>query len=88
MPPAWLERNVDLAVAHAHLVGVLLAGERGGGEAGADLDALHRVDAHHRAGEVGVELAVDRLAQPAGTPLATTSITAPAEEPALRTPSR
>ena len=37
--------------------------QRGGGEAGADLDALHRVDAHHRAGEIGVELAVDRLAQ-------------------------
>ena len=32
------------------------------GEAGADLDALDRVDRHHRAGDVGVELAVDRLA--------------------------
>ncbi len=53
----------DLAVAHAHLVGVLLAGERGRGEAGADLDALDRVDAHHRRGEIGVELVVDRLAQ-------------------------
>ena len=31
-------------------------------EAGADLDALHRVDAHHRLREVGVEPAVDRLA--------------------------
>ena len=34
-------------------------------EAGADLDALDRVDAHQRRGEIGVELAVDRRA-PAG----------------------
>ena len=50
-------------VAHPHLVGVLLARERGGGKARADLDALDRVDAHQRAGEIAVELAVDRRAE-------------------------
>ncbi len=52
-------------VAGAHLVGVLLAGQLGGGEAVADLDALDGVDAHQRGGDLGVELAVDRRA-PAG----------------------
>ena len=45
-----------------HLVGMLGALLPDRGEAGADLDALHRVDSHHRRGEVGVEAAVDRLA--------------------------
>jgi hypothetical protein len=39
------------------------AGQRRGGHAFADLDALDRVDRHHRGGEVGVELAVDRRAE-------------------------
>src|SRR5262249_37451394 len=52
-------------VAGAHLVGVLGAGERRGAHALADLDALDGVDRHHRSGEVGAELAVDRGA-PAG----------------------
>ena len=44
----------------------------------ADLDPLDRVDRHHRRGEVGVELAVDRRAEPRrARPSATTSITAP-----------
>ena len=64
MPPALLDRKTRLAVvAHAHLVGVLLARERGGGEAGADLDAFDRIDAHQRRGEVAVELAIDRRAE-------------------------
>ena len=64
MPPAWLRRErAPSPSCHAHLVGVLLAGQRGGGEAVADLHALHRVDPHQRRGEVGVELAVDRRAQ-------------------------
>ena len=50
-------------IAHAHLVGVLLAGDRGGRKAVADLDALHGVDAHQRGGDVRVELAVDRRAE-------------------------
>ncbi len=59
-------QEARLAVgADADLVGVFLAGQLGGGHAGADLDALHRVDAHHGAGEVLIELAVDRRA-PAG----------------------
>src|SRR5262249_9985509 len=37
----------DLAVLHAHLVGIGLAGQARGLEAGADLDTFHRVDAHH-----------------------------------------
>src|SRR3954464_2603794 len=56
-------------VAHAHLVGVLLAGHRGSGKAVADLDALHRVDAHQRGGKVGIELAVDRSAEARGNVL-------------------
>src|ERR1041385_7454050 len=53
-------------IAHAHFVGILLARHRGGREAVADLDTLHGVDAHQRAGKVGVELAVDRGTEPAG----------------------
>ena len=51
--------------AHPHLVGVLLARERRGGEARADLHALGGVDRHQGAGQLGVELAVDGRA-PAG----------------------
>ena len=53
-------------VAHENLVGVVAAGQPGGGQALADLDALDGVDAHHRGGEVGVQLAVDRRADPGG----------------------
>src|SRR5215472_16640004 len=56
------EKDRLTVVAHAHLVCVRLARELGGAEAGADLDALHRVDAHQRRGEIAVELAVDRRA--------------------------
>ena len=52
--------------ADADLVGIRLAGQFRGGHAGADLDALHRVDAHHRRGDVLVELAVDRRAEAGG----------------------
>src|SRR5258708_6386322 len=61
-----VRQELDLAVAHAHLVAVLLARERGGGEAGADLDALHRVDAHQRAGDIRIELAVEGPREPGG----------------------
>src|SRR6185503_15945329 len=43
---------------------ILLARQRSRGEARADLDALHRIDAHETAGDVLVELAVDRRAEP------------------------
>ena len=56
-------------IAHAHLVGILLAGQGGGGEAVADLHALDGVDAHQRAGQFGVQLAIDRRAQPGGNAL-------------------
>ena len=49
-------------LAPAHFVGVVLAGEFGGGESRSDLDALDRVDRHQRAGEFRVELAIDRRA--------------------------
>src|ERR1700722_18226798 len=52
-------------VAGAHFVGVLFAGQFGGGKARANFHALDRVDAHQRARDLGVELAVDRRA-PAG----------------------
>ena len=63
MPPAWLAEEGGRAVLHAHLVGIVLAAHGGGGEAVADLHALHGVDAHQRLGEVGIELVVDRVAQ-------------------------
>src|SRR5262245_39259770 len=50
-------------VAHAHLVGVLLARERGRAKARTDLHAFDRIDAHDGAGEIAVELAVDRRAE-------------------------
>ena len=46
-------------------IGIVLAAQPRRGEAGADLDALDRVDRHERRGELGVELGVDRRA-PAG----------------------
>ena len=45
------------------LVAVRRAALRDRREAGADLDALDRVDAHHRVRDVGVELVVERLAE-------------------------
>src|SRR4051812_35086612 len=45
-----------------HLVAVLAALLRDRAEPGADLHAFHRVDRHHRAGDVGIEPAIDRLA--------------------------
>ena len=51
--------------AGAHFVGVLFARKLRRGEAVADLHALDRVDAHQRARQLAVELAVDRRA-PAG----------------------
>ena len=38
-------------------------GRGGGGEARADLDALDRVDAHHRVRDIGIDTIEDRLAQ-------------------------
>ena len=47
---------------HVEGVVVLEPGEIGAGEAGADLEALARRQAQHRAGEVGLEAVEDRLA--------------------------
>ncbi len=47
-----------------HLVAMLAALLLDGREAGADLDALDRVDAHHRVRDVRVELVEHRLAEP------------------------
>jgi len=57
--------ELRLAVHHADFIGVLFTRHRGGGETITDLDALHRIDAHHGGGKVLVELAVDRRT-PAG----------------------
>ena len=48
---------------HADFVAVLVPAHGCGSEAGADLDALDRVDADHAGSEVGVDLAVDGRAQ-------------------------
>ena len=64
MPPAWLDRNsgrpsLPMRISSAFSSPVSAAAR----EAVADLDALDRVDAHQRGGEVGIELAVDRRAR-------------------------
>ena len=43
----------------AHRVGIFLTAQPRRGEAVADLDALGRVDRHHRRSEFGVELRID-----------------------------
>ena len=63
MPPAMLDRNFSLPSSIRISSAFSSPVKRCRGEAGADLDALHRVDAHHRRGEVGIELAVERRAE-------------------------
>src|SRR6185437_10850720 len=58
-----IREELHLAALHAHLVGILLARQRRGGEAGADLDAFDGVDAHHRLGELGIELVRGRITE-------------------------
>src|SRR5205085_7164104 len=53
-----------LAVLDADLIAVLFTAEHDRAKPGADLDALDRVDRHHRGSQIAVELAVDRLAEP------------------------
>ena len=50
-------------------VAMLRAALRDAGKAGADLDALDRVDAHHRVRDVGIEPVEHGLAEPGGTPV-------------------
>ena len=90
MPPAWLARNATGRPCSMRISSALSSPDSAAAaKPVADLDALDRVDAHQRRGEVGVELAVDRRARArAARRSATTSITAPQEEPALRTSSR
>ena len=58
------------------------------GEAGADLHALDRVDAHHGVGDVGIQLVEQRLAQAhRHASMAVTRMRAPQESPALRSAS-
>jgi hypothetical protein len=61
-PPALLVAK-PLGVSESPCVGAAL---RDAGEARADLHALHRVDAHHGVGDLGVELVEQRLAQAHG----------------------
>jgi hypothetical protein len=66
MPPAWFEEKPARRCPIEDLVGVLNAGQRRRRHARADLHALDRVDRHHRGGDVGVELGVDRRAEARG----------------------
>src|SRR5262245_4566627 len=54
------------AVLDSHFIGVFFAAHGGDGKSIADLDALHRVDAHQRLGDIGVKLVVYRIAQADG----------------------
>src|SRR5207248_7506600 len=56
----------DVCSSDLHLVRMLGTLLRDARKSGADLHALDGVDAHHRCGDVGVELAVNRLAPPDG----------------------
>ena len=65
MPPAWLDRNIGWPSAPIRISSAFSSPVKArGGEALADLDALDRIDRHHRRGDVLVELAVDRRAEP------------------------
>ena len=64
VPPAWLLRNPCAR----DLVAVLGALLLDAGKAGADLDALHRVDAHEGVGDIRVQAIEDGLAQPRRNP--------------------
>ena len=85
MPPAWLLRKPSAVIIRSRCS---VPGWATLVEAGADFHALGRVDAHHGAGQVGVELAVDRLTQAGGHVRAPRQLTrAPAESPDLRSAS-
>src|SRR5229473_7786006 len=59
--PRIVRQEHNPAILHPHFVGVVLPLEGSSGEARTDLDTLDRVDRHQPAGEVPVELVVDRL---------------------------
>ncbi|PAV69043.1 hypothetical protein WR25_25863 [Diploscapter pachys] len=58
-------KEAGAGIAGAHRVCILFAGQRGGGEAVPDLEALHRIDAHTGRREFAVQLGIERCA-PAG----------------------
>src|ERR1700730_17828213 len=62
--PGVVRQKDDAAIIHPHLVGVLLALQRGGGEPRSDLDTLDRFDRHQTAGQEPIVLAVDRVPGP------------------------
>src|SRR5215472_7328447 len=57
------KKHRSTIVAHADLVGVLLAAQRRRRKASADLDPFDGIDAHESRGEIAVELAVNRRAE-------------------------
>src|SRR3977135_1253280 len=64
MPPALFDRNTT-APSRMRISSPLSPAPRARGpDAGAVETPLHRLDRHHGAGEVAVELVVDRLAEP------------------------
>src|SRR5215469_10993608 len=54
----------DTAVFYPHLIAVLFPTQLHRSKTCADLDTFDGVDRHQRAGEISVELVIDRLAQP------------------------
>ena len=59
-----VEENRLTVIPHADFIGVFLAREFRRAEAGTDLHALHGVDGHQGGGDIAVELAIDRRAEP------------------------
>ncbi len=76
MPPAWLLWKPSLVISSRS--GCRAAPLR---QNRRQFPRLSPVDAHQRMGDVGIQAVKDRLASPAGTPLATTVTFAPMESP-------
>ncbi len=49
--------------AQAHFIGIFNAGQFGCFKAIADLDTLDGIDRHHRLGQIGIKLVIDRIAK-------------------------
>jgi len=85
MPPSTPPCVIALEALRRHFVAMLGASVLDGFESGADLDALHRIDSHHGARQIGIEPLEHRLTPTAAArPWRMTVTRAPMESPASR----